>query len=165
MFKHLFIAMLAMSSTMSYAAEAEIIGQVQPKCSIHTDTPGIYGNPSPNRLSTDTADGGRPAIIRYDVVEASYYRAVITTPDSFTTSPALNDTVTWTGSVDVNEVTDAAMSAYDTNKRVFNNVTEIDLSVAGTVWFKANSTASYGYNKALPGGTYKAVVTAECVAQ
>lgn len=165
MFKLLITAVLAAVCTMSYAAEAEIIGQVQPKCSIYTDTPGIYGNPSPNRLSTDTADGGRPAIIRYDVVEASYYRAVITTPDSFTTSPALNDTVTWTGSVDVNEVTDAAMSAYDTNKRVFNNVTEIDLSVAGTVWFKANSTASYGYNKALPGGTYKAVVTAECVAQ
>jgi hypothetical protein len=56
------------------------------------------------------------------------------------------------------------MSAYSTNKRVYNNTTEIDLTVPGTVWFKADSTADYGYNKAFPAGQYRAIVTAECIA-
>lgn len=145
-------------------AEAEIVGSIQPKCSIHTDANGFYATPTPYTLSTLANDGGSPAIVRYDVVEAGYYKAVITVPNSFTQSPVLTDSIAWTGEVSVNQVTDAAMSAYDTDKRIQNNVTEFDLTVAGSVWFKASSTARYGYNKALPSGTYKAVVTAECVA-
>jgi hypothetical protein len=89
---------------------------------------------------------------------------LITVPSAFTSSPALPDAVNWTGSVAVSRVTDAAMSAYTTNKRVYNNTTEVDLSVQGTVWFSATSKAQYGYNKSFPAGEYKAVVLAECIA-
>lgn len=146
------------------SAEVPIRGVVSSKCVINTDTAGLYGNPSPNTLSTATVDGGAPAVVRYDVVQAGYYKATITTPTSFTSSPSLADTVNWTGSVTVNRVTDAAMSAYTTNKRVFNNVTEIDLTVPGTVWFSATSKVEYGYDKSFPAGEYRAVVLAECIA-
>jgi hypothetical protein len=56
------------------------------------------------------------------------------------------------------------MSAYSTNKITYNNTTEIVLSVPGTVWFKAESKAEYGYNKAFPAGTYRAMGTASCIA-
>lgn len=164
------IATIATSLMMGFtssalAVDAEIVGNVQSKCTVYTDTAGIYGNPTPNMLSTAAADGGTPAIIRYDVALADYYRAVITTPESFTSSPNLTDTLVWTGDVTVSSVSDAAMSAYDNTKRVFNNVTEVDLTVAGSTWFKASSTVNYGYNKSLPGGTYRAIVTAECIAK
>lgn len=146
------------------AAEVPIRGMVTSKCVINTDTPGVYGNPAPGQLSTDRADGGITPIIRYDVVEAGFYKALITVPGTFTSSPALTDSVTWTGSVAVSKVTDAGMSAYTANKRVYNNTTEIDLSLPGTVWFSATSKAQYGYNKSFPAGEYKAVVLAECIA-
>jgi hypothetical protein len=76
----------------------------------------------------------------------------------------LDDTVVWTGSVSVAEVTDTLQSAYDSSKVVYDSTTEIDLTVAGTVWFKVDSTATYGVNKSLPGGQYRAIVTAECIA-
>jgi hypothetical protein len=56
------------------------------------------------------------------------------------------------------------MSAYDNNKIEYNNITEIDLTIAGSTWFKVASTANYGYDKAFPAGQYRAVVTAECIA-
>lgn len=149
----------------SNATEVPISGTVQSRCVIHADTPGVYGNPSPNTLSTDPVDGGIPSIIRIDVASANSYRAVIGTPVNFTSSPALNDTLAWTGSVSVSSVTDPAMSAYDQNVRTYSNFSEFDLSVAGTVWFKANSKVVYGYNKSLPGGTYRSVVTVECIAR
>lgn len=160
----LITAAFLLGSSVAQAAEAEISGNVESKCTIYTSSSGIYGNPTPDVLSTDPANGGTPAIIRYDVVQANYYKAVITTPTTFTTSPVLTDTMNWVGDVSVNQVTDAQMSAYDTNKRVYGNMTEVDLSIAGSVWFKASSTATYGVNKALPGGTYKSIVTAECIA-
>lgn len=162
--KLLTFSLIAMCIHNVYANETEINGTVEARCSIYTTSSGVYGNPNPYTLSTEPADGGAPAVIRYDVAQADYYKAVITTPNSFSTSPALSDSVTWTSDVSVNEVTDAGMSAYDTNKVVYGNRTEVDLSVAGTVWFKANSSASYGYQKSFPGGTYKAIVTAECIA-
>ncbi len=76
----------------------------------------------------------------------------------------LNDVVNWTGEVTVSEVSDAGMSAYDNDKIEYNNVTEIDLTIAGSTWFKVASTANYGYDKAFPAGQYRAVVTAECIA-
>ena len=164
MLKQIIALSTLLLATSAYSAQAEINGNVESKCTIYTSSAGVYGNPTPDVLSTATTDGGTPAIIRYDVVQANYYKAVITTPNTFTTSPVLTDTIAWTGSVGVNEVTDPNMSAYDTNKRIFGNVTEIDLTVAGSVWFKANSAATYGVNKSLPGGTYKTIVTAECIA-
>lgn len=166
MLKKLSLAVIASFGMIAsaFAAQAEINGNVESKCVIYTSSSGIYGNPTADVLSTSAADGGAPAIIRYDVAQANYYKAVITTPTSFTTSPILTDTVSWTGDVSVNEVSDAQMSAYDVNKRVYGDMTEIDLTIAGTVWFKASSTASYGVNKALPGGLYKTIVTAECIA-
>jgi len=164
MFKKILIASLISVPIMSFSEDVPITGRVTPKCVIYTEVPGVYGNPTPSVLSTLTADGGVQPIIRYDVVQAGYYKAVITTPTSFSTSPTLPDVVNWTGSVDVSRVTDAAMSAYSTNKREYNNTTEITLTVPGSVWFKADSKAEYGYNKAFPAGDYRAIVTASCIA-
>lgn len=145
-------------------ANVPIVGTVESKCVITTDTPGIYGNPTPSTLSTNEVDGGITPIVRFDVAIADYYKAVIAIPTDFTSAPSLQDVVTWDGNVSVSEVTDPAMSAYDTDKRVYNNVSEFDLSVAGTVWFKTTSVASYGYDKSFPAGNYNAVVEASCIA-
>ena len=153
----------AMVSTAAMA-NVPIMGTVESKCVITTDTPGIYGNPTPNKLSTLETDGGITPIVRFDVATADYYKAVISVPNEFTTSPALTDTVNWTGDVSVSEVSDVLMADYDTNKRVYNYTSEFDLTVAGTVWFKATSTASYGYDKSFPAGNYNAVVEATCIA-
>lgn len=146
------------------AEEIPVTGNVASKCVVTQDTAGVYGNPSASTLSTKPSDGGIHPVVRYDVVQASYYMARITAPDAFTESPELNDTVTWTNWVTVDQVSDANMSAYDTNKIYYENVTEVDLTVAGSTWFKIQSTADYGYDKSFPGGTYQATVTAECIA-
>ena len=159
------LALAAAIIGMNAAAEdVTITGTVASKCVITTDTVGIYGNPTPSELSTAPADGGVLPIVRYDVLQANFYKARITYPESFSESPALSDVVTWTGDVSVSEVTDAGMSAYDTSKVEFNNVTEIDLTIAGSTWFKVESTADYGVGKAFPAGTYRAVVSADCIA-
>lgn len=147
------------------AAETPITGMVESKCSIYTEIQGVYGNPTPDKLSTAVADGGILPRIRYDVAEAGYYMAKIKWPDSFSSSPSLTDVVNWDGSASVAEVTDPLMSDYETNKVEYNNTTEFDLTVAGTVWFNVESTATYGYGKSFPGGSYSAIVTAECIAQ
>jgi hypothetical protein len=164
MFKKVLLASLIAIPLVTVAEDVPIMGTVTSKCVIYTETPGVYGNPTPGVLSTAVADGGVQPIIRYDVVQSGFYKAVITVPSSFTSSPTLSDVVRWTGSVDVSRVTDAAMSAYTTNKRTYNETTEIDLTVAGSVWFKADSKAEYGYNKAFPAGTYRSIVTATCLA-
>lgn len=158
------LTMAVAAVSIAHAEEAIITGVVASKCVIHVDTMGIYGNPSQNILSTDVVDGGTAPVIRYDVVSGNSYKAVITTPINFSSSPALNDTLNWTGSAEVSSVTNPLMSAYNTNKRQYNNATEFNLTVPGTVWFKANSKVDYGYNKSLPGGTYKSIVNAECIA-
>ena len=164
MFKKVLLASLIAIPLITVAEDVPIMGTVTSKCVIYTETPGVYGNPTPGVLSTAVADGGVQPIIRYDVVQSGFYKAVITVPSSFTSSPTLSDVVRWTGSVDVSRVTDAAMSAYTTNKRTYNETTEINLTVAGSVWFKADSKAEYGYNKAFPAGTYRSIVTATCLA-
>ena len=164
--KKLIIGFLAgIITCFSYAEDVPIVGNVESKCVIQTDTTGVYGNPTPSNLSTDTVDGGVEPIVRYDVAQADYYKAVISYPESFSQSPSLEDTVTWTGSVSVDAVSDTNMSSYDTNKVEYNNTTEYDLTIAGTTWFAISSEADYGYDKAFPGGTYRAIVTAECIAQ
>jgi len=143
-----------------------ITGMVASKCVITTDTDGVYGNPTATKLSTLATDGGVLPIIRYDIITANAYKAKIHTPVAFTSSPSLgSETVTWTGSTVANQMSDSNMSAFNTNKVVYNNTSEFDLTLAGSVWFDVTSAATYGYNKAFPAGTYQAVVTAECVAQ
>lgn len=145
------------------AAQTEISGTVDSKCIIVSETSGVYGNPSPNLLTTDPTNGGIKPIIRYDVISADFYKAKITYPNSFSTSPSLDDVVNWDGGVTVSEVSDSTMSTYDTDKVTYNNVTEYDLTVAGSTWFTIASEADYGYTKSLPAGSYNAVVEAECI--
>ena len=154
----------ALISTTAMAVEAPIVGRVMPKCTIYVDTVGVYGTPTPSKLSTARADGGVAPVIRFDVVNADTYKAVITTPTSFSSSPTLTDTLAWTGSTTVTRMSDETMASYDTDKVVYEDTSEYNLTVAGSTWFTSESEVEYGYNKSLPGGTYKAEVVAECVA-
>ena len=167
MFKNMCLVMAAFGGMLSQAIAAQevpIVGTVASKCVVTTDTVGVYGNPSPSVLSTANASGGVEPIIRFDVIQANFYKAKITYPNTFTESPALEDVVNWTGDVSVAQVTDAQMSGYDNDKINYDNVMEVDLSVAGSTWFKVESQADYGYQKAFPAGTYRTVVGAECIA-
>lgn len=166
MFNKMLISAITMISAGAVcAAETPITGTVEAKCSVYTTTEGVYGNPTPNKLSTTSADGGVEAIIRMDVAAGDYYIGRISYPNSFSSSPSLVDTVTWTGDITVNQVSDPLMADYDTNKVTYNNVHEYDLTVAGSTWFKVSSTATYGVDKSLPAGTYTAIATAECIAK
>ena len=147
-----------------YAENVPITGNVASTCSIYTDTAGVYGVPSPDELSTAPIDGGVHPVVRFDVTIADYYVAKISWPDSFSTSPSLTDAVNWDGEVSVSSTSDAGMSGYEAAKVEYDNVTEYDLSVAGSTWFEVESTVTYGYDKSFPGGTYAANVTAECIA-
>lgn len=147
------------------AESVPITGTVEAKCSIYTDTPGIYGNPLPNKLSTTPSDGGVLPVIRYDVASADFFKAKISHPISFSSGPSLTDTVTWTGSTTVTQTSVSGMSAYNDAKIEYDNVTEFDLTLAGSTWFSVASSAMYGYNKSFPAGTYNALVTAECIAK
>ena len=157
------VAALFAAST-AFAENVPITGNVASTCSIYTDTAGVYGVPSPDELSTAPTDGGVHPVVRYDVTIADYYVAKIAWPDSFSTSPSLTDAVNWDGEVTVSQTSNAAQADYETNKVEYDNVTEYDLTVAGSVWFEVESTVTYGYEKSLPGGTYAANVTAECIA-
>ena len=160
------IILAALLTVPAVSATTPISGMVASKCIVTTDTDGVYGNPSATKLSTATTDGGVLPIIRYDIITASAYNAKVTTPISFSSSPSLgSETVTWTGSTVANQMSDAGMSVFNTNKVVYNNSSEFPLTIAGSVWFDVSSVATYGYNKAFPAGSYSAVVTAECIAQ
>ena len=144
-------------------AQTEIVGNVESKCIIVSETPGVYGNPNPYQLTTNPTNGGVMPIIRYDVLAADYYKAVIEYPVAFSSSPDLDDVVTWSGDVNVSEVSDTLMSDYDTNKVEYDNAHEYEMTIAGSTWFKISSTADYGYAKSFPAGQYTAVVEAECI--
>ena len=157
---------LLMSANYALATDSPINGTVQPKCSVYTETQGVYGNPLPNKLDTLPASGGTKASIRYDVAQANFYLARITHPDSFSSSPTLDDAVAWVGSSVVGQVSVAAMSDYEAAKVISPvNVTTFDLTLAGSTWFTVSSTATYGYNKALPAGNYTAIIKADCIAK
>ncbi|MGB2376142.1 MAG: hypothetical protein ACPH55_00490 [Luminiphilus sp.] len=160
----LVVTMITFFSAQALAEEAIITGNVESKCVINTDVNGVYGNPSSGTLSTLPADGGIMPIIRYDVALGDAYTAKITAPNGFSTSPSLSDVVSWTGDVEVNEVSDTAMADYETNKVQYEYTTEFDMHTAGTTWFKITSKAEYGYGKVYPQGTYRAIVMAECIA-
>jgi len=164
--KNLLIAVVLLASSISVlAAENAITGSVQTRCLITTDTNGVYGNPLPTKLSTLSADGGVAPIVRYDVTLADAYLAKITTPTSFSSSPTLSDSVTWTGSTAVSKTTDAGMSVYETAKVLYGSTTQFDLTIAGSTWFSSESTAVYGVNKSFSGGNYTALILAECIAK
>jgi len=162
--KKTLLAGLMLCAVSAQAEDLEVIGSVASKCVITPDTAGVYGNPTPQKLSSDPADGGVDPVVRFDVIQASYYKARITHPNSFSESPALSDTVTWTGDTATSQVSDSNMSGYDAAKVEYDNVTEFNLTVAGSTWFKTETDATYGYGKAFPAGTYRAVVVAECIA-
>ena len=159
------MAAMCLISGSSLAADVPIEGTVQSRCIIQTDIAGVYGNPNAYTLSTTPADGGVLPIVRYDVSLADAYKARITYPTSFSQSPNLNDTVTFTGSVDVSSVGDAAMANYQTDSITYDQTREYDLTATGSTWFKVESEATNGGNRAFPSGTYRAVVEAECIAQ
>jgi hypothetical protein len=146
-------------------ANVPIMGTVESKCVIQTDTTGVYGNPSPSELSTSGTAGGVQPVIRYDILAADHYKAVLSYPNSFSSSPELPDVVNWTGDVTVGQTSDAGMSAFEAAKLEYNNTVEFDLTIAGSVWFNVDSTADYGYDKSFPAGNYTAMVLAECIAQ
>ena len=162
----LLILPVALACTGAIASSnIPITGSVESKCVIQTDTDGVYGNPTADKLSTAVSDGGVLPVIRYDIVTANAYKAVISHPDSFSSSPTLTDTVAWTGSTTLTNSSDSNMLAFNDNKVTYNNSSEFDLTIAGSAWFSVTSTAEYGYDKAFPAGTYSAMVTAECIAQ
>ena len=159
------MAAMCLVSGTTMAEEVPITGVVESRCQIQTDVPGVYGNPNAYTLSTAPADGGVLPIVRYDVSLADAYYARISHPTDFSSSPSLNDTVTFAGETEVSAVGDANMSGYEAAKTTFGNTTQYDLTVAGSTWFKTSSTATNGGDKAFNPGTYRAVVQAECVAK
>tara|TARA_R110000765_G_scaffold23432_2_gene59219 strand:- start:166 stop:687 length:522 start_codon:yes stop_codon:yes gene_type:complete len=163
------IIMLTGCSLFSSKAEAgtNIEGSVQSRCTVDTDTPGVYGNPNAYTLTTAPASAGQVPIVRFDVSLANAYFAQISYPTSFSSSPSLSDSVTWTGAVTVAQTSTSDMSGYQAASTTTGAMRQYALTVAGTTWFDATSIATYGggQNKAFPGGTYTAVVVAQCVAQ
>ena len=159
------MAAMCLLSGSTYAVDVPITGEVQSRCTIDTDTAGVYGNPNAYTLTTTPADGGVLPVTRFDVTLADAYYARVTHPDTFSTAPSGNATVTFTGSTEVKTVGDAGMSGYEAAKTTFGNSTQYDLTVAGSLWLKTSSTATNGGDKAFPGGTYRSVVVAECIAK
>lgn len=165
MFKSITFMSAILMATSAFAVDSPITGNVSSKCSIYTDTPGVYGNPTPDELSTKAADGGVDPVVRYDVTVADKYKAKISWPNSFTSSPSLTDAVNWDGETKVKSHSVSGMSAYEAAKVEYDNHTEFDLTLAGSTWFSIESEAKYGSAKSLPGGEYKANVVAECIAK
>ena len=159
------VATLCLLSGGAYAVDVPIEGTVQSRCTIDTDTAGVYGNPNAYTLTTAAADGGVMPITRFDVTLADSYYARVTHPDTFSTAPTANATVTFTGSTEVSAVGDAAMSGYEAAKTTFGNSTQFDLTESGSVWLKTTSVATNGGDKAFPSGTYRSIVVAECIAK
>jgi hypothetical protein len=158
-------AAIILSATAVYA-DAPINGTVQSRCIIQTDTAGTYANPNAYTLTTSPTDGGELAIIRVDVTLADAYYVSITAPSEFSSSPALPDVPTWTGDTEVKAVSDATgMGSYETGKVELGMTDRYDLTATGSTWFKTSSVATMGGSKAFPGGSYTAIVKAECIAQ
>ena len=158
---------LMLGATTAYAENIDISGTVQSRCIINTDTVGAFGNPNAYTLTTTAADGGQKPIVRVDVSLADSYYAQISYPTEFSSSPSLSDTVAWTGAVNSVQTSDAGMSGYQAASTTTGSMRQYGLTVAGTTWFDVASAATYGggQNKPFPGGSYKAVVLAECIAQ
>ena len=158
---------LMLVATTAYAANIDITGTVQSRCIVNTDTPGVYGNPNAYTLTTLPASAGQVPIVRIDSSLANAYNAQISYPTSFSTSPSLSDTTAWEGAVGVEQTSSSDMSGYQAASTTTGAMRTYPLSIAGTTWFTVASTATYGggQQKPFPGGSYKAVILAECIAQ
>ena len=160
---------LTACSLITDTAEAgtNIDGSVQSRCTVDTDTPGAYGNPNAYTLTTVPASAGQVPIVRFDVSLANAYFAQISYPTSFSSSPSLSDSTTWTGAVTVAQTSSSDMSGYQAASTTTGAMRQYALTVAGTTWFASTSVATYGggQNKAFPGGSYTAIVVAQCIAQ
>ena len=166
--KYLLITIgLMLGATTAYAANIDITGTVQSRCIVNTDTPGVYGNPNAYTLTTLPASAGQVPIVRIDSSLANAYNAQISYPTSFSTSPSLSDTTAWEGAVGVEQTSSSDMSGYQAASTTTGAMRTYPLSIAGTTWFSVASTATYGggQQKPFPGGSYKAVILAECIAQ
>jgi len=144
------------------AETSSMSGIVQSKCSIWTEVNGVYGNALSTKLDTLPASGGVKGNVRLDVLQAASYKAKFTAPVAWSSSPPLNDSGAFVNSVVVGVVSVAAMSAYEAAKVTYNNVTEFNLTLAGSTNFVLNS--AFTYAKALPAGNYSSVWTVECIA-
>jgi len=157
---------LGFASTFALAETAPINGVVESKCIITTDTAGTYGNPNAYTLSTNPVDGGEPARIRVDVTLADAYHFEVTPPQDFSTSPSLPDVPTFTGTTEVDAVSDASgMGTYESDKFEMGMKDRYHMTATGSTWFKTSSTVTMGGDKAFPGGNYTALVNAECIAK
>ena len=156
-----------LGATTAYAENIDISGTVESRCTVNTDTPGYYGNPNAYTLTTLPASAGQEPIVRFDVTLADAYFAQVSYPTSFSSSPSLPDTVSWTGEITVDQTGSADMSGYQAASTTTGSMRQYALTVAGATWFKSTSVVAYGggANKAFPSGAYKAVVLAECIAQ
>ena len=143
--------------TSKVEANTNITGTVESRCTVNTDTTGYYGNP------------GQVPIVRIDTSLANAYKAQISYPTSFSSSPSLGDTTVWTGAVGVDQTSSSDMSGYQAASTTANGgaMRIYPLTIAGATWFSIASVATYGggQQKPFPGGSYTAVVIAECVAQ
>ena len=144
---------------------ADIDGTVESRCTVATTVPGIYGNPNAYTLPTAPSSAGQVPVVRFATTLANAYYEQVSYPTSFSSSPSLADNVTWTGAVEVKATGESGMSGYQAASTTTGAMRQYALSVAGSVWLQATSIAVYGGNRAFPGGAYKAVVLAECVAQ
>lgn len=167
MFKKLSFTLLGVIASMNVLGEtAPIHAFVESRCIIQTDMAGTYGNPNAYTLSTAAEDGGDPVVIRFDVTLADSYYAEITAPTEFSTSPIINEVMTWVGDTTVKTVSDASgMGTYETDKLELDMLDRYDLTATGSTWFETSSKVSLGGDKAFPGGNYTALVTAECIAK
>ena len=154
---------LILSATPIMAADID--GTVESRCTVATTVDGKYGNPNAYTLTTDPASAGQVPVIRFDTTLANAYYAQVTYPTSFSSSPSLADNVTWTGAVTLKAHGESGMSGYQAASTTTGAMRQYGLSVAGSVWFQSTSVAVYGGNRAFPGGAYKSIVLAECVAQ
>tara|TARA_R110002020_G_scaffold414284_1_gene623786 strand:- start:71 stop:598 length:528 start_codon:yes stop_codon:yes gene_type:complete len=167
----LIVGLTGCSLLMPKKAEAvtNINGNVESRCTVNTDTVGYYGNPNAYTLTTLPASNGQVPIVRVDTSLANAYKAQISYPTSFSSSPSLGDTVVWTGAVAVDQTSSSDMSGYQAASTLSDGgaMRTYALAHAGTTWFSVTSVATYGggQQKAFPGGSYSAVVTAECIAQ
>ena len=154
------------NSAGAFSTSVPIKGTVQSRCVIQTDNAGTFGNPNAYTLSTARTDGGEDAVVRFDVSLANAYYALITVPTSFSSSPNLTDTPTFTGNTTVKAVSDATgMGTYETSKIEIGMTDKYELTAAGSTWFATSSKVTMGGNKAFPGGNYTALIVAECIAK
>ena len=153
--------------TSKVQANTNITGNVQSRCEVVTDITGYFGNPNAYSLTTAPASNGQVPQIRVTSTLANAYKALISYPTSFSSSPSLSNSVTWTGAVAIASASSSDMSGYQAASTLTNNgaMRTYYLTKAGTIYVTVTSTATHGGNKAFPGGQYVAVAQASCIAQ